>query len=499
LNTANAAVELLTPNLLRNPGKVAYYCGDRSLSFRDLDLASRGFAVRLRNEGVTPGERILLALPDSLAFPVAFLGSLLAGALAVVIGSDWGADEIAFVAADSGARLLVIAGGIPFDPLPGSDLFRTITIGDDDLFESRKEYSELLEPFHPSAGDLSHMLYSSGTTGRPKGVPHRHGSLLLPCENVGRSILGITGEDVIFSTSKSSFAYGLVNSIAFPLCFGASAVLHTGKPDPLEVLDIIRQQGVSILFSVPAVYRQIVLSVSERHLHLPLRLCLSAGEVLPPPLLEEWRNLTGLEILDGMGATETAYHFLCNTPGAASPGSAGRLVAGYRAKVVDDDGEEAPAGSEGNLLIKGDTVAPYYWNLPELTAEKFGPDGFFRTGDRCVERDGLFFHRGRNDEMFRVDGQWVSPLAVEEALRGHRLVSDCAVAAVTVGNLVRPMAFVVVKDGSEGGEKLVKELREHLKGSLPTYMCPVRFRFVKELPRTSTGKLQRSRLKNDEK
>jgi benzoate-CoA ligase len=339
------------------------------------------------------------------------------------------------------------------------------------------------------------MLYSSGTTGRPKGVPHRHGSLLLPCEDVGRSILGITGEDVIFSTSKSSFAYGLVNSIAFPLYSGASAVLHMGKPDPSKVLDIIRLHGVSVLFSVPAVYRQIVLSASERHLHLPLRLCLSAGEVLPPPLLEGWRDMTGLEILDGMGATETAYHFFCNTPGAASPGSAGKLVAGYRAKVVDDDGAEVPPGTEGNLLIKGDTVAPCYWNLPGLTAEKFGPDGFYRTGDRCVEIDGLFFHRGRSDEMFRVDGQWVSPLAVEEALRGHPAVADCAVAAVAIGTLVRPMAFVVVKGGTEEGEKLVKELREHLKVSLPPYMCPVRFRFVKELPRTATGKLQRSRLK----
>jgi benzoate-CoA ligase len=165
--------------------------------------------------------------------------------------------------------------------------------------------------------------------------------------------------------------------------------------------------------------------------------------------------------------------------------------------VVDDDGVEVPAGTEGSLLIKGDTVAPCYWNLPGLTAEKFRPDGFFRTGDRCVEIDGLFFHRGRSDEMFRVDGQWVSPLAVEEALRGHRLVFDCAVAPFTVGSLVRPVAFVVVRDGIEGGEKLVKELREHLKISLPPYMCPVRFRFVKELPRTATGKLQRSRLKEE--
>jgi benzoate-CoA ligase len=339
------------------------------------------------------------------------------------------------------------------------------------------------------------MLYSSGSTGKPKGVPHRHKSLLLPCDLVGKGVMGITGDDVIFSSSKLSFAYGLINSLAFPLRFGATAVLHPGKSDPHAILEIFGRRKPSIFFSVPTIYTQIILSCTDRELKLPMRLCCSAGEALPAALFEEWQRLTGMEILDGIGSTEMSYHFISNIPGHAVAGSAGQLAPGYRARLVDDDGDDVPAGIEGSLLVSGETMSPFYWNLPEKSAATMLPDGFLRTGDIFVERDGFYYYRGRRDDMIKVDARWVSPVTVEDALRSHPAVADCAVAAVSVGTLLRPGAFVVLTRGTEQTPGLVRELRTHTMARLPEYMCPVRYRFMEELPRTPTGKLQRCRLR----
>jgi benzoate-CoA ligase len=302
-------------------------------------------------------------------------------------------------------------------------------------------------------------------------------------------------EDVIFSTSKFSFAYGLINSLALPLRFGATAILYPGKPDPLALFDIFRRHSPSIFFSVPAIYTQIILSCAEGELKLPMRLCCSAGEALPATLFEEWQRLTGLEILDGIGSTEMAYHFVSNLPGRAVAGSAGQLVPGYRARLVDDEGNEVPEGSEGNLLIAGPTRTPCYWNQPEKSAGTFMPDGFVKSGDIFVKRDGLFYFRGRGDDMIKSGASWVSPLIVENALSSHPAVAECAVAAVRVATLMGPGAFVVLTPGTEQSPALARELRSHVMARLPDYMCPLRIRFMAELPRTTTGKIQRFRLR----
>ena len=497
MRVANAAVELLSRSLELHPDKVAYYCVDNALTFRQLDTASRKFARHLQKQGIIPGERVLIVLPDSLAFPVAFLGALLSGALAIAVSTDSSKEELEHIVEESGARMLITQEG-PAAPIANiSRKIKVIVCGENGPLEDADLCDDFAGPYQPAADDIAYMLYSSGSSGRPKGVPHRHKSLLLPCELVGKAILGIDEDDVIFSTSRLTFAYGLINSLAFPLRFGATAVLNPGKPDPLVILEIMKRRRPSIFFSVPTIYAQIILSCSARELKLPLRLCLSAGEALPPSLFDEWRKLTSLEILDGMGSTEMAYHFFCNAPGHAVPGSAGRLVPGYRARLVDGNGIDVPTGSEGNLLIKGETRAPFYWNLPEKSAETMLADGYLRTGDTCLERNGYYYHRGRSDEMIKADAQWVPPAIVEDALRSHPAVADCAVTAVSVGTLVRPGAFVVLKPGMEEGQAVAQELRAHILARLPAYMCPVRFRFMAELPRTPTGKLQRLRLREE--
>jgi benzoate-CoA ligase len=496
-DAANAATELLAGNLELHPHKTAYFCAGKALSYRELERGCRRFARLLQKEGIVPQERVAVALPDSLAFPVVFLGCILSGAVAVVVSPDLGEAELAHVIDDCGAAILVTLG----EPaLPSSAMGKGVKLvicDDRGEAEGCADCDDFGAPYVPSAGDFAYMLFSSGSTGRVKGVPHRHESLLLPCDLVGKEILGITGDDLIFSTSKFPFAYGLINSLAFPLRFGATALLHPGRPEPLALLDIIRTYRPSIFFSVPTLFAQILLSSGERELELPMRICCSAGEALPAPLFEEWQRLTGLEILDGIGSTEMAYHFISNLPGRAVAGSAGRLVPGYRARLVDVDGNDVSGGEEGNLLIAGPTRTPCYWNRPEKSAETFLPDGFMKSGDIFAERDGFYYYRGRSDDMIKSGSCWVSPSMVEAALLSHPAVAECAVAAVKVGAFHRPGAFVVPAPGMEQGPRLARELKKHIMARLPDYMCPVRFRFMERLPRTSTGKIQRFMLREE--
>lgn len=496
MNKRNAAVILLEHNLDRHPEKTAYFCGDNSVSFRNLDSRSSAFTTFFREKGVMPGDRIIIVMPDCLAFPSAFLGCLKAGAVAVPVSTVMREEDYSYIIRDCSARLLITlenqetasraaAGICPVALCDNSGL----------IIDSRIINGQDFPIYEPEPDDLAYMLYSSGSTGKPKGVPHRHIDLVMPCELSGKDILEISPDDVIFSVSKFSFAYGLINSLAFPLYFGATAVIHTDKPDPSEILRIIRLRKPTILFTVPSVYAQIIVYVSENSLDLPVRLCFSAGESLPSAVSDEWKKLTGIEITEGYGSTETSYIIVCNRPGEAVRGSSGRAVNGYEIRLLDDSGNEVTEGEEGNLVVRGETTARFYWNLPEKTSETMMPDGFMRTGDIFLKKGDFYYYRGRNDDMIKSAGVWVSPILVEEALRSHPAVADCAVVAVKAGPLLKPGAFVVLSMDTVYHKGLEGQLRSHVAGLLPDYMRPVQVRIVDELPRTSTGKIQRFRLR----
>jgi len=493
LSATNAALELLEHNLRDRPDRTAYICSGRAHAYRELGEGARCLARLLRERGLSPGERVLVALPDCFAFPVAFLGCLLSGAVAVVANPELDREALAHVANDAGARLRLSLEGSAARRWPAGSLEE---IACDELgpLECAGPGLEFCDAFQPADSDLAYVLYTSGSTGAPKSVPHRHRSLVLPCDLVGKAVLGLTGEDVIFSTSKCSFAYGLINSLALPLRLGATAILHPGKPDPAAVLELVRRHSPSVLFSVPTLFAQILRSWPEVGQRLPMRICCSAGEALPAALFKEWQRLTGLEILDGIGSTEMAYHFISNAPGHAVAGSAGRLVPGYQARLVDERGADVAPGHEGQLLIDGPTRTPGGWSPPDAAAAMQAPMPL-ATGDLFVERDGFYYHRDRSDDMFKSAGYWVSPTAVEEVLRGHPAVAECAVVATTVGAFSVPGAFVVLGSEVTESPELVGELRRHCRERLPDHMCPARIRFVAELPRTSTGKVQRFKLR----
>jgi benzoate-CoA ligase len=489
----NLTVALLGPNLARHPDKIAYLCEEEAISYQQLADAAGRFSSLLQQEGIGKGDRVLLVLLDSPVFVAAFLGTILAGAVAVPVSTALSADDYHYICSDSDARLLLLSPALPAaetTPLVGS---RRI-ICSESLNGWLEQYpaASLTAP-SPAADDLAYMLYTSGSTGKPKGVPHRHRDLLVAAEQYAVKVLGMLQDDLIFSVSKLFFAYGLGNSLAFPLYVGATALLHPGKPLPEQLLALINKHGPSLFFSVPTVYAQIILSTAEPRLNLPMRLCISAGEGLPGAVLDAWHSLTSLDILDGIGTTELTHIFISNYPGRIRAGSAGQAVPGYEIRLVDDQDKPVVAGTPGHLQVRGASTAPCYWNLPEKSAATMLADGFIKTGDVFVEEDGYYYHRGRSDDMLKVGGQWISPVQVEDVLRSHPAVADCAVAACTVMGLMRPAAHLILKPDCTATEQ---ELRSFMAAHLQDYMVPVRNFFVDDLPRTATGKVQRFKLRS---
>jgi len=494
--TTNLTVALLAHNLAQHPNKTAYLCNDEAVSYQQLADRTCRFASLLQQNGIAAGERVLLILPDSPVFVAAFLGTVLHGAIAVPVSTALSSEEYRSILQDSEAVFLVSSAVVPAAELLTSAGLASLICGES-LSGWLDQYpAAQLAAAAPKADDPAFMLYSSGSTGKPKGVPHRHRDLLVAARQYAVQVLNMQQEDLIFSASKLFFAYGLGNSLAFPLYAGATAILHPGKPLPDELLHLITQHRPTLFFAVPTVYTQIILSTTATQLNLPMRLCIAAGERLPGDVFNEWQRLTGLAILDGIGTTELTHIFISNYPGRIRTGSAGQAVPGYQIRLVDDQGNQVQAGTPGHLQVRGDSTAPCYWNLPEKNATTMLPDGFIKTGDLFLEEDGYYYHQGRSDDMLKVGGQWVSPVQVEEVLRSHPAVADCAVAACTVMGLMHAAAYLILKPGSNVCSGIENELRSFMATRLPDYMVPIRYHLVDNLPRTATGKVQRFKLRS---
>lgn len=493
-------------DLLRNHaehrgGKNALVQGDACVSYAELERRVVSFAHLLRTDGVLPGERIVIALPDCLDFICAFLGAMRHGALPVLLGPDMSTEEYAHVFADVSPRVLVTVG-LSTAATAGSAL-RVLRV-------EGQEYARLLEgvagsdsaagpPFQRQDGP-DFLLYTSGSTGLPKGVPHTQGDMLFCAEHYAGQVLGMREEDVVLSASKLHFAYGLGNSLIFPLYFGATAILNPEPPGPsgmFTLLGLLRKHRPTLFFAVPTLYNLMAKTLGEQNPFASVRLCVSAGEALPAGIFKQWRQATGLEILDGIGSTEALHIFLSNRPGEAAPGVVGRPVPGYEARLVTEDGLPAQPGTPGLLHIRGGSTAACYWNRPERTAQTMLPGGWLNTRDYFVEEGG-YAYQGRADEMFKYGGGWVSPVRVEEALREHPAVSECAVTPCKVDGLLAPLAHIVPVPGFADSPGLALSLRNFATEHLPPPLRPVRFVFREALPKTRTGKINRSLIAQEE-
>lgn len=484
----NAAWALLGMGSASGAERPAYILGETTLSYGWLRERSLRFAAFLGSWPVPPGGRVMLALPDTPAFACAFLGAMLAGVCPVPVNTTLKAEDYRFLLDDSGSTLLLTVPGHPSLDAPAAGCPAVLC---DELGPSGLE--DFPSVFEPRPADEAHpgfMLYSSGSTGRPKGVPHRQEDLLVPHATWGQ-VLGLAPQDVVLSSSKLFFAYGLLASLALPLASGAATVLFPGKPGPGDVFDLMTRHRPTAFFGVPTLYNALIRIFEPALKPCVPALCYSAGEALPPLLHEEWARLTGRTVLDGIGSTEAFNVFISNHKGSSRPGSAGQAVPGFEARLVDDSGQDVPSGSEGHLLIRGEGLCRGYWNRPDKTRETMLADGWMRTGDVFVEEGGSYAHRGRSDDMLKSGGQWVSPVRVEEELLRHPAVAECAVASRRVNGLDVICAFVVTAPGVTPGSALTLEWRRFLLGRLPEHMCPARFECLPELPKTATGKVRR--------
>ncbi|HEX7421708.1 MAG TPA: benzoate-CoA ligase family protein, partial [Thermoanaerobaculia bacterium] len=458
--------------------------------------AVRRLATVLRDAGVRRDERVAFIAPDSRWLSIGFWGSIAAGAVAVPLNTLLKAADYRNVLDDCGARITVV------DPLiiEPSELASIDTeVWTVEQMRTRVQAASAQPKYAETHRDaMAFFLYSSGTTGEPKGVVHLQHDMWVCCETYGSSVLKIRADDRCFSVAKLFFAYGLGNAQYFPFHVGATAVLFAGRSAPAAIFDVVRDHRPTLFFGVPTAYANMLAAIDDG---VPadftsVRTCVSAGEALPAAILERWRARTGADILDGIGSTEICHIFLTNRRGDIRPGSSGKPVEGYELDIVDDRGQSVGTGEMGDLIVRGDSTMALYWNKHEATKSALKGE-WIRTGDKYSrDADGVYVHGGRSDDMIKAGGIWVSPVEVEAALIRHPSVIECAVIAVADEHgLDKPHAFVVLRAGITASDEIARELREFAKGLLAPFKCPRTISFLDELPKTATGKLKRFELR----
>jgi len=479
----------------------------RRLTYGDVAAGANRLGNALRRLGVQREQRVMLLLHDSPQFVWSFWGTLKIGAVPIPTNTLLKPRDYEYILRDSRAEVAIVgealAPALAEARLRAPALQHVVVAGRASAGEL--SYDDLvgaetpeLAPAETTKDDVAFWLYTSGTTGTPKAAVHLHHDMQVCCEAFGRHVLEIGPDDRTFSVAKLFFAYGLGNALYFPFHVGATTLLFPGRPEPAKVFDVITRERPTLFFAVPTAYAAMLqLPDADRTYDLrSVRLCISAGEPLPKAIYERWLERFGIEILDGIGSTELCHQFIANRPGRVRPGSSGTLVPGYDARIVDDEGRDLPAGEIGNLLVRGDSACACYWNQHERTKQTIQGE-WVRTGDKYTrDADGYFWYAGRGDDMIKAGGMWVSPAEVEGALVEHPAVVEAGVVgAADQDELVKPVAFVVLARGHAPGAALEAELQAFVKQRLAHYKYPRWIRFVDELPKTATGKIQRFRLR----
>lgn len=488
------------------PGRTAILYDGRTLTYTDVAAQANRAGNGLRALGVAPGDRVLLLLPDSPEFVAAWFGAIKIGAVAVPTNTALHTKDYAHFLQDAEPRVVIFHSSLyaQLQPLLGGRL--AIVTGDPvggciSWNEWHGEYPAVLDPFSSTETDPAFWLWTSGSTGSPKAAVHRHADWIHCCEGYARGVLGITADDVTFSTSKLFHAYGLGNGLMFPFYAGATTALFPGRPQARAILEFTERIRPSLFFSVPSLYAAMLHETDAANPYdlSSIRLAISAAEPLPAELYRRWRDRFGSEILDGIGSTEVLHIYISARPGAVKPGSTGRPVPGYEIRITDEQGKPVPAGQAGDMWVRGASNAACYWNRPDLTRERMR-DGWFFTGDKySADAEGDYWYAGRSDDMFRVLGEWVSPIEIESALIEHPAVLECAVVAYKDENrLAKPKACIVLKNAAEATDALAAELQQFVRQRISSYKCPRRVDFLEELPKTPTGKIQRYKLRDSE-
>ena len=487
--------------------KTAIISGDLRVTYGEMAEQVNRVGNGLRALGLEEEQRVLLVLPDIPEFAPSYFGTMKIGAVAVPTSTALRASDYAYFLEGSRARVAIVHSGLlaEFAPALLGQPYCTRVIVCGDNVEGYVHWNQFLKDASPkleaaptSKDGIAFWLWTSGSTGRPKAAVHLHHDWVYCCEYYARGVLDIQTRDVMFSSSKLFHAYGLGNGLMFPFHVGATTILYPGKSQARTVLEVAQANRPTLFFSVPTLYAAMLQEVEQGSAYDlgSVRLAVSAAEPLPADIFRRWKECFGVEILDGIGSTEALHIYLSARTGQVRPGSTGKAVPGYELALVDHAGQPVPPGAIGDLMVAGPSTAQCYWNRRALSEERMRGRWFF-TGDKyTVDEDGFYWYAGRSDDMFRVSGQWVSPIEVECTLIEHPCVLEAAVIAFEEQtSLHTPQAFVVLKQNYTGSPELVRDLQNFVKQRIAPHKYPRRIEFVNELPKTAAGKLLRYKLR----
>ena len=505
------ASEVLFNNLDQGRGdNIAILSDSGNVTYRDLCAAANQCGNALHNRSMAPFSRIVMVLDDTPIYPAAIFGAIRAGYVPVLINTQSTSDLVSYYVGDAGAEIVIIEAElchlISEQAVRGSSL-RLIVVANGPLPDNLPVDAILWEDWIGTASDqlnaadthrndMAFWMYSSGTTGKPKGIVHLQHDVPYIQASYGKQILEITENDICFSPPKIFFAYGFGNSIVFPFSVGASVVLAAERPVPDGIFDQIKRFRPTLFFGLPTLYNGLMNSKAcEQGDFSSVRMCLSAAETLAADLFLAWRKRFGFEIIEGLGSTEILHIYLSNTHSNKRPGAAGLRVPGFEVKLLDADNQPVAKGEGGILWVRGVSSAPCYWNKPEKTAETMRDDWLY-TGDRFrQDEDGFYYFQGRADDLIKVSGQWVYPMEVEHCLADHPAIRECAVMAHSLeDNRMTLKAYVVLADGNAPNEDTTRDLQNFVKSRLVSFKYPRFVDYLPELPKTGTGKIDRQKL-----
>lgn len=504
----NVVTALVDAHLPAGRGpKPAILCGDQIVTYQQLSENVSRVGNALRRLGVRMEQRVATLLPDCPEMVYVFLGAMKMGAVAVPLNTMLTGKDYQYLLNDCRAHVLVVAQSLLHVVMEIREhlgyLEHIVVVGEEgsgplSLRGLMAQTSPELKPAQTSKDDAAFWLYSSGTTGGAKAAIHLHHDMIFAADLYARDTIGLRGSDVSFSSAKTFFAYGLGNGLYFPLRVGGTTVLLPERPLPEVIFQTISRFYPTVFYSVPTSYANMLHYAEKQGIKSlgRVRMCVSAGELLPGALHERWLKRFGVEIVDGIGSTEILHIYISNRPGRSRPGSTGQVVPGFETRIVDDDGKDVPVGQTGTLYVKGDSIAAGYWRHHELTKAIFQGD-WINTRDKFyVDEDGYHWYAGRTDDMFKVSGMMVFPSDVETLLQHHPAVIESGVVGVPdADGLTKVQAYVVLKDHLQPSEELVRELQLFVKARTMPHKYPRSIVFVKDLPKTANGKIQRFKLR----
>lgn len=517
----NSADYFIDRNIRQGKGhKIAIHTEHRNYTYNDVQKMVNKTANALRERGVRIEDRVIMLMLDIPQFYAIFWGAVKIGAVPIPVNTMLTPDDYEFYLNDSRARLLAVSeellpliNGIKGDLPYLRDIIVISEVGGARI-PFRQKYKSAPATIKTAAttrDDIGFWLYSSGSTGSPKGAIHSQYDMVVSSKGYAEGVLGLTENDICLSAARLFFGYGLGNGMYFPLYAGCSAVLSPHRPTPEIMFQYLEKFRPTVFFGIPTLYGQMLEHQSHidrennmdqdpnaEHVFSSVRLCISAGEALPSAIFHKWKKRYGIDILDGIGSTEMLHIFLSNKPGEIRPGSTGKPVPGYELKLVDDQGAEVAKGDIGTLMVKGESAAQFYWRKREKSRQTMIGE-WINTGDKYyVDEDNYYWCAGREDDMLKVGGIWVSPLEVENSLREHPAVLENAVIGFAdEKGLIKPKAFVVLRKGHEPSKEMEEELKKWALEKIAKYKYPRLIEFVASLPKSATGKIQRFKLRQD--